>query len=158
MLREKEQWSSAWCTCDNIGLRNNLKVCISLYSALLHRWVECYYTYHDKTAFTAGFWPLCSNINTLYSNTSLSLTFWYKHTERLGVWFSFIISEWMCHWYLFWQVSIGQRDHHPDYVEVGEGSAGGKGAGQDGRLAPSHLDAALGHSHFQGPDTHCRNK
>lgn len=57
--------------------------------------------------------------------------------------------------YLFWLVGIGQWYHHPDDVEVIEGSAGGEGAGQDGCLATSHLDAALGHGHIQRLYTHC---
>lgn len=52
-------------------------------------------------------------------------------------------------------VGVGQRNHHPDDVEVVEGGAGAEGAGQHCRLTPGHLDAALGHGHIQGPYTHC---
>lgn len=57
--------------------------------------------------------------------------------------------------YLLWLVGVGQRYHHPDDVQVVEGSAGGEGAGQDGRLASGHLDAALGRRHVQRPHAHC---
>lgn len=60
--------------------------------------------------------------------------------------------------YLFWLVGIGQRYHHPDDVEVGEGSAGGEGAGEDGCLAPGHLNTALGHRHIQCLYAHCKKK
>lgn len=50
--------------------------------------------------------------------------------------------------YLLWLVSIGQRCDHPDDVEVVEGSAGGEGAGQDGRLAPGNLHTALTYRHL----------
>lgn len=63
-----------------------------------------------------------------------------------------------CTLYLFWLVGIGQWYHHPDDVEVVEGSAGGEGAGQHGCLAAGHLDTALGHCHIQRPHTHCRRK
>lgn len=64
----------------------------------------------------------------------------------------------VCVPYLFWLVGVGQRYHHPDDVEVVERRAGGEGAGQDGRLAAGHLDAALGHGHVQRPHTHCGKK
>lgn len=73
-------------------------------------------------------------------------------------------SLWVSGWvgvsnaYLFWLVGIWQRYHHPDDVEVGEGSAGGEGAGEDGCLAPGHLNTALGHRHVQGPYAHCKRK
>lgn len=55
-------------------------------------------------------------------------------------------------------VGVGQRDDHPDDVEVVEGGAGAEGAGQHCRLTPGHLDAALGHGHVQGLNTHCRGQ
>lgn len=55
-------------------------------------------------------------------------------------------------------VGVGQRDDHPDDVEVVEGGAGAEGAGQHCRLTPGHLDAALGHGHVQGPHTRCRGQ
>lgn len=55
-------------------------------------------------------------------------------------------------------VGVGQRDDHPDDVEVVEGGAGAEGAGQNCRLTPGHLDAALGHGHIQRPHTHCRRQ
>ena len=60
--------------------------------------------------------------------------------------------------YLLGLVGVGQRDDHPDDVEVVEGSAGGEGAGQHSCLAPCHLDAALGHGDVQRPHTHCRGQ
>lgn len=69
--------------------------------------------------------------------------------------------EWVHKWYrlyLFWLVGIGQWYHHPDDVEVVEGSTGGERAGQDGCLAAGHLDTVLGHCHIQRPHTRCRKK
>jgi len=60
-----------------------------------------------------------------------------------------------CALYLLRLVGVGERDHHPDDVEVVEGGAGGEGAGQHGRLAAGRLDAALGHGHVQRPHAHC---
>lgn len=51
--------------------------------------------------------------------------------------------------YLLGLVGIGQWYHHPDDVEIVEGSTGGEGAGQDGRLATGNLNAALRHGHVQ---------
>ena len=60
--------------------------------------------------------------------------------------------------YLLGLVGIGQRRDHPDDVQVVEGGAGGEGAGQDGRLAPGHLDAALTDRDLQCPHAHCRRQ
>lgn len=57
--------------------------------------------------------------------------------------------------YLLRLVGIGQRYHHPDDVEIVEGSTGGEGAGQDGRLAAGNLNAALGHGHVQRLHANC---
>lgn len=51
--------------------------------------------------------------------------------------------------YLLGLVGVGQWDHHPDDVEIIEGSTGGEGAGQDGCLAAGNLNAALRHGHVQ---------
>lgn len=83
------------------------------------------------------------NMKTMLFNTPVTLILAVKAVkEYSGQWVDASGS------YLLWLVSIGQRCHHPDDVEVGEGSAGGKGAGQDGCLATSHLDTALGHCHI----------
>lgn len=58
--------------------------------------------------------------------------------------------------YLLWLISVGQRRDHPDDVQVIEGGARGEGAGQDGRLAPCHLDAALTDRDLQRLHTHYR--
>lgn len=60
--------------------------------------------------------------------------------------------------YLLWLVGVGQRDHHPDDVEIVEGSTGGEGAGQDGRLAAGNLNAALRHGHVQRLHINCGKK
>lgn len=42
--------------------------------------------------------------------------------------------------YLFRLVSVGERNDHPNDIEVKEGSTGSEGTGQDCCLTPGHLD------------------
>lgn len=42
--------------------------------------------------------------------------------------------------YLFRLVGIGERNDHPNDIEVDEGSTGSESTGQDCCLAPGHLD------------------
>lgn len=60
--------------------------------------------------------------------------------------------------YLLGLVGVGQWDHHPDDVEIIEGSTRGEGAGQDGCLAAGNLNAALRHGHVQRLHAHYGKK
>lgn len=60
--------------------------------------------------------------------------------------------------YLLRLVSIGERNDHPNDIEVNEGSAGSEGTGQDCRLAPGHLDTPRTFGDFQGSCDTCRGK
>lgn len=42
--------------------------------------------------------------------------------------------------YLFRLVGIGERNDHPNDIEVKEGSTGSESTGQDHCLTPGHLD------------------
>lgn len=60
--------------------------------------------------------------------------------------------------YLLRLVSIGERNDHPNDIEVNEGRAGSEGTGQDCRLAPGYLDTPRALRHFQGSSNTCRGK